>query len=320
MEQISMKQVWELAHSCAMFVVEHWAAGGSKVHLVGVPRGGVVAAIVMSSAMPDHFRVSSAAAVQSDSSHRELPLVIVEDIIVTGSQARRAYEACVADGVVSLVSKGNGPRPALEGVVNSSAALVPAGQWVQFPWEAADPDAGTPEDAVRRLIEYVGDDPAREGLVDTPRRVLAYLDEVREGGKVAVEARTFASASDDLLVVSGIALSSLCEHHMLPYQGTAAVAYIPQEKLLGLSKIARLVQQAASGLTVQEDLTRSIAERVIEASGSPDVAVVTEATHSCMIARGVRAVGSETLASAMLGRFRQEDALRAEALALLVRR
>lgn len=327
MHKLTIEDVTELAGRCAKELATAFPES-SSLHLVGIPRGGLVAALAIAEALP-RVRAGWCACVHSSTDGplgpEHSPLVLVDDIVATGQTLERAAAVQLhVPAAAVLVSKvfegGTSPYSLPLGLLLVRGARFSSSSWVQFPWETADPDAGAPEDAVRRLIEYVGDDPAREGLVDTPRRVLAYLDEVREGGKVEVEARTFASASDDLLVVSGIALSSLCEHHMLPYQGTAAVAYIPKERLLGLSKIARLVQQAASGLTVQEDLTRSIAERVIEASGSPDVAVVTEAAHSCMIARGVRAVGSETLASAMLGRFREEDALRAEALALLVRR
>lgn len=324
MYKLTIEDVTKLAAVCAERLAELFPTNSPPLHLIGIPRGGLVAALAIANALPRSSGLRGYVHSTADPPGPEhTPLVVVDDILVTGKTLTRAVTQTGAKTAAVLVSKiSGGPSVLPTGFAVTCGLQFPAGDtpWVQFPWEVNDPDQGQPEDAVRRLIEHAGDDPTRPGLIETPKRVLAFLDELREGGATEVDAKTFESQSDDLLVVTGIPLASLCEHHMLPYYGTAAVGYIPAGRLLGLSKIARIVQQVASGLTVQEDLTRCIAERVIEASDSPNVAVVTQASHSCMIARGVRAVGSETLASAMLGQFREDQSLRAEALTLLTRR
>lgn len=173
-------------------------------------------------------------------------------------------------------------------------------------------------EAVKVLILYLGGNPDQEDLKDTPRRVLAFYDEF----KAACEPQDFTwfqSDVSDLLVVKDVPLFSLCAHHILPYYGKAHVGYLPSGRLLGLSKVARIVRQQASRLTVQEELSRDIAKAVQEATASQDVAVVTEASHMCMAMRGIRAVGAQATASAMLGRFRSEPELRAEFLGIVRR-
>ena len=173
------------------------------------------------------------------------------------------------------------------------------------------------EEAVRVLIRYLGDDPTRPGLVETPARVLRMFDEIREAGKVDNVLTTFeSSTAKDLVIVRNIPLYSLCEHHMMPYYGDASVAYIPEGQVLGLSKIARLVDKHASGLTIQEELSSVIAHSVQEAAKCKSVAVVTRATHMCMVMRGVKAHNSSTVASAMLGEFRNNPTLRMEFMSL----
>ncbi len=170
----------------------------------------------------------------------------------------------------------------------------------------------TPEDAVCRLLEYAGADLSDPELKDTPRRVLAVLDELRDAAEQVVEATTFDAANRDLIVVRGIQFYSLCAHHMLPFFGTASVGYLPQHKLLGLSKVPRVARKLASVLTTQERFTHALAEAISEMAETPDVAVVTNALHTCAVMRGPRAGGTELVASAMLGAFREDAALRAE--------
>lgn len=176
-------------------------------------------------------------------------------------------------------------------------------------------------DGVRALLLAVGEDPDREGLRDTPRRVLAALREMSAGlgeDAAAVLGTTFeADGYDQVVVLRDVAFASLCEHHLLPFVGRAHVGYLPGARVVGLSKLARLVEAHARRPQIQERMTRDIAldiERVLCARG---VAVVVEASHECMACRGVRKAGATMVTSEMLGRFRDTPAARAEVLSLM---
>jgi len=234
-------------------------------------------------------------------------IVLVDDVRMTGRTMAEAA-SLLAPNVLAkavLVHKGRA-SDILSGLE------VAAGEWVTFPWETREA-GGIPLDAVERLIEYAGDDPTRLGLKDTPARVLRFLDEIREN---PYQPMAFESSIGDLQVTGNIPFAGLCEHHLQSYWGTAAIGYIPNGKLIGLSKASRALASAASGLTMQEEVTARAAKLISQDADTPDVAVVTTAQHSCMIARGVKAIGSYSVSSAMLGKFRVSPALRAEFMAL----
>ncbi|HVM55491.1 MAG TPA: GTP cyclohydrolase I FolE [Acidimicrobiales bacterium] len=180
-------------------------------------------------------------------------------------------------------------------------------------------DRARVEAAVREILLAVGEDPDRDGLLDTPARVARMYDEVLAGIGQNAEAHlevTFDADHDEMIMVRDIALVSNCEHHMIPFIGKAHVAYIPGKdgRITGLSKLARLVDVYARRLQVQERLTSQIAdtlERELEPRG---VLVVIEAEHLCMSMRGVRKPGSTTVTSAVRGLFRESVATRAEAM------
>lgn len=165
-------------------------------------------------------------------------------------------------------------------------------------------------EAVRMIIEAIGEDPEREGLRDTPRRVADMLEEILEGYSVEDEYAWFTETSD-LVVVSGIRFYSLCEHHILPFFGVAHVAYLPRGRVVGLSKIVRVVYKYARRLQIQERMAQQVADEVAKITGSPDVMVVTEAYHMCMIMRGVR-TPAPTIAIAARGLFYNDKSLREE--------
>ncbi|MEZ5168140.1 MAG: GTP cyclohydrolase I FolE [Acidimicrobiales bacterium] len=179
--------------------------------------------------------------------------------------------------------------------------------------------------AVREILEAIGEDPDRDGLVETPSRVARMYAEVCAGiheDPAAHLAVTFEAGHDEMVMVRDIPLYSLCEHHLIPFLGKAHVAYIPNEtgRVTGLSKLARLVDGYAKRPQVQERLTTQIAE-AIEASLSPrGVLVVIEAEHLCMSMRGVRKAGASTVTSSVTGIFRENVATRAEAMRFLERR
>jgi GTP cyclohydrolase I len=163
----------------------------------------------------------------------------------------------------------------------------------------------------REILIGLGEDPDREGLLDTPVRAAKAMQYLCHGYDQSVEeivnGALFASDNDEMVIVDDIELYSLCEHHLLPFIGKAHVAYIPTGKVLGLSKIARLVDMFARRLQIQENLTRQIADAVQQVTGAAGVAVVIEARHMCMMMRGVEKQNSTMNTSVMLGAFRESS-------------
>ncbi|MDG9925792.1 MULTISPECIES: GTP cyclohydrolase I FolE [unclassified Pseudomonas] len=175
----------------------------------------------------------------------------------------------------------------------------------------------------REILLGLGEDPQREGLRDTPERAAKAMQYLCHGYAQSLEeivnGALFASASDELVIVRDIELYSLCEHHLLPFIGKAHVAYIPTGKVLGLSKVARIVDMYARRLQIQESLTRQIAEAIQSVTNAAGVAVVIEAQHMCMMMRGVEKQNSQMLTSVMLGAFRESSNTRQEFLQLIGR-
>ena len=165
------------------------------------------------------------------------------------------------------------------------------------------------EAAVRTLIAYIGDNPAREGLLDTPKRVVGAYEELYRGyGESPAEAleRQFSETGkyDDFVLVKDISFNSACEHHMMPFTGKAHVAYMPVDKVVGLSKLARLVDVYARRLQTQEHMTSQIATAIEEILKPSGIAVMVEAEHMCMSLRGVEKPGSSTITTQFIGSFR----------------
>lgn len=176
-------------------------------------------------------------------------------------------------------------------------------------------------DLIRRMIVLLGEDPAREGLRRTPERfekALRFLTSgYRQDAETILNGAMFSVCYDEMVVVKDIEVYSLCEHHLLPFFGRCHVAYIPSKKVLGLSKIARLVNMYARRLQVQERLTNQVARAIEEKLSPQGVGVIIEARHLCMVMRGVEKQQSSAVTSAMLGAFRENKQTRDEFLALV---
>ena len=176
------------------------------------------------------------------------------------------------------------------------------------------------EDLVREMIVRLGEDPTREGLERTPERVHRALEQLTKGDKEDAEAilrgALFTVGYDEMVIVKDIEMFSLCEHHLLPFFGKVHIAYIPNGKVIGLSKLPRLVEVFARRLQVQERLTTQIAETIQNSIEPQGVGVVIEARHLCMMMRGIEKQNSSTVTSAMVGCF-QEKETRAEFLSLV---
>lgn len=177
------------------------------------------------------------------------------------------------------------------------------------------------EEHYKALIAALGEDPQREGLRDTPRRAAAALRFLTHGYHQSLEALVnnaiFESQNNEMVIVRDIELYSLCEHHLLPFVGRCHVAYLPNNKVIGLSKIPRIVDMYARRLQIQENLTQQIAESIQQVTDAVGVGVVIEARHLCMMMRGVGKQNSSMTTSMMLGRFREDPRTRTEFLTLI---
>ena len=177
------------------------------------------------------------------------------------------------------------------------------------------------EKLTQLTLVQIGEDPTREGLIDTPKRVAKALEYLTSGYQSNVDEvinnAVFEDACDEMVLVKDIEFYSLCEHHMLPFFGRAHVAYLPQGRVIGLSKIARIIDVFARRLQVQERLTSQVADALMDALAPHGVAVVMEADHFCMMMRGVQKQNSSTITSAMRGSFKTDPSTRAEFMGLI---
>ena len=186
------------------------------------------------------------------------------------------------------------------------------------------PSRAEAEEAIRVLLRWAGEDATREGLLDTPARVVRAYEEYFGGydvDPVALLARTFAETDgyDEIVLLRDIRFESFCEHHMAPIIGRAHVAYLPRTRVVGISKLARVVDAYARRLQIQEKMTAQIANTLDEVLQPLGVAVVIEATHQCMTTRGVHRPGTSLVTSRMLGAFRTNPSTRREFLAMIQR-
>lgn len=269
----------------AMIAMDEGAPQALKVY--GIPRGGAVLAGILE---------ATRGCVAVDDPNKAD--VIVDDIIDSGATQAR-YEETFKKPVWALMKKGS------------------AHGWIVFPWEGNDPLKDI-EDTVIRQLQFLGEDPNREGLKETPARAMKALLEMTSGYQQdpkKILSKVFVEPCDEMVVVRDIPFWSLCEHHLLPFHGTATVAYVPSGKIVGLSKIPRTIQAFARRLQVQERLTQQIAQAMNEALEPKGVGVLVKASHLCMAIRGIRSEG-EMVTSCLLGAMKDDPKAREEFLAL----
>jgi len=177
------------------------------------------------------------------------------------------------------------------------------------------------EHAFLQILEQLGEDPARDGLADTPKRAASAMQFLTKGYREElseiVNNALFESDTSEMIIVQDIELYSMCEHHLLPFIGKCHVAYLPTGKVLGLSKVARIVDMYARRLQIQENLTKQIAEAIQSVTNAAGVGVIIEAQHMCMMMRGVEKQNSMMKTSIMLGQFQGDQSTRMEFLSLL---
>lgn len=264
-----------------------------------IPRGGVPAALALSAAW-ERLRHAQGG-----------PALFIADEPVTA-------DFYVDDLIDSGATLGRYPDKPFFALLDKRAWCHGV-DWVQWPWEGTA--VGGIEDNVRRLIQYVGEDAGRGGLLETPGRVAkAWLEWCsgygQEPGEVLKCFEDGADGCDEMVVVKDIPLYSKCEHHMADIFGTATIAYVPNGRIVGLSKLDRLLEVYARRLQVQERLTGQVADALMEHLGAKGAGVVIKARHMCMESRGVRKQGHHTVTSALRGVFKDQAATRAEFLAL----
>ena len=286
----------------AVFDKTHKKAFRKRATLYGVPKGGVVPCELIARELRSRhwetFVVNSA----------ETANVIVDDLVDSGKTRRKFMEK--HPGAVFL--------PLYNKLANECDSEL---GWIVFPWERENDRDTSADDIPVRLLQYIGEDPEREGLTDTPKRFLNAWREWTSGygqdPKAVVRAFTDGAENvDEMVVVSDIPFYSHCEHHLAPFFGCAHIAYIPQGRILGLSKFKRLTDIFARRLQVQERLTNQIADVIDEVLQPRGVGVMVEARHLCMESRGINSPGQTTTTSALRKAMRSQADTRDEFLRL----
>ena len=262
----------------------------------GIPRGGIPAAMAVVARHGGLTLVDDPA--EAD--------IFIDDIIDSGDTMKRWCDQYPGKPFFALIDKTKEDDPCRDA-------------WIVFPWEASA-ESGI-EDNIKRLLQYVGEDPERGGLLETPRRVAKAWGHWCSGyGKYAADIlKVFedgAEKCDEMVIVKDIPIYSKCEHHLADIFGTATIAYIPNGKIVGLSKLSRLADMFARRLQVQERLTNQIADALEEHLQPKGVGVIVRARHLCMESRGICQQGHHTITSALRGVLKDKPEARAEFMEL----
>jgi GTP cyclohydrolase I len=292
---LSSTDVSVLVGKMAEFLV---AKHGNCFSVYGVPRGGIPVAYMLKNFLPNITIVDIP----------EPADVFVDDLIDSGATESR-YETLYQKPLYALLDKR--PQPAADR------------PWVVFPWEKGESDKSA-DDIPIRFLQYIGEDPNRDGLKETPQRMLRAWGEIYAGYQMKekeILGRVFDNDKnyDEMVVLKDIEFYSTCEHHALPFFGKAHVAYIPTTKIVGISKLARLVDCFAKRLQVQERMTQQIVNNIEQVLKPLGAACIIEAQHLCMKSRGVEKQNSIMVTSALSGVFKKPET-RAEFLSMIGRK
>ena len=292
---LSHADIAHLAEIAAVTIARAYP-GFSEITAYAVPRGGIPAAYAVLANNPAITLVRTP----------NEAMCFIDDIVDSGETMRRYCDDYPGRPFFALVDK-------------TDEACYFRDKWVVFPWEGEV--ESSIEDNIRRLLQFVGEDPTRGGLLETPHRVAKAWQHWTSGYDKRPEdiLKVFedgADGCDEMVLVKDIPFYTHCEHHMAPFFGTATVAYIPDGKIVGLSKISRVVDIFARRLQVQERLTNQIADAINDSLSPKGVGVVVKARHLCMESRGICQQGHHTVTSALRGALKELPAARAEFMSL----
>lgn len=297
MRKITYSDLEEYCHQLAWIINNHIVETGAEPYdsIYAVPRGGVPIALLMNEKLQLPM-IEDAALITPKT-------LIVDDICDSG----RTLAKFPDNDAATIYKKIDSPRPRWN--------LFDTDEWIEFPYEQTERDE---EDNIVRILETLGEDPSREGLRDTPKRVMKFYREFLTPDEFKFT--TFdAEGTDEMIVQKDIPFFSLCEHHLAPFFGTATIAYIPNGKIVGLSKLARTVDLYARKFQNQERITSQIAERLTEELNPLGVAVILKARHFCMEMRGIKTHDVSTTTSKLTGVFKDKPEARAEFMSIAVK-
>jgi len=268
------------------------------IRIYGVPRGGISAALLV---LREIVLLRKLPIMVEDPNVAD---VIIDDIIDSGkTKAKFANKVFFA-----LVDKQNSYDKNMG--------------WVVFPWERMQNEGDGPVENVRRILEYIGEDPEREGLKETPQRVIKSYEKLFGGYKQNPRdiIKVFEEPCDEMVLVKNIEFYSTCEHHLLPFYGFAHVAYIPKDgKVIGVSKLARLVEVFSRRAQIQERICQQVTEALMDIVQPLGAACVLEAKHMCMVCRGIEKQNSKMVTSSLRGVFLEKSEVRAEFMSMIGR-
>jgi len=260
-----LRITWDEANSMALHVLEKLKK--APVAVYPVPRGGIYAALILQN---QAMRSNMAVMIVNDLQDAD---IVIDDIIDSGATRRRYKDLC---------------RRPFHALVDKSSSKEDA--WYIFPWEQYNNETG-PQENIKRILEYIGEDPEREGLIETPDRVVKSYQELYCGYGMKVEdlIKVFEDgACDEMVILKDIEFYSNCEHHMLPFFGKAHIAYIPDKQVIGVSKLARILEVFSRRLQIQERLCQQVTNALDDLLCPKGSACILEAEHFCMTSRGVQ--------------------------------
>lgn len=293
--ELSWSEVYERAFHVAKRIKKQWR--NTPVSAFPVPNGGIPAALSVQAA----YNALSEKYIMSITENALTADIILDDIIDSGA-TREKFDG---QPFYALANKLEGPD-----LSNS---------WISFPWERAIKDDG-PEDNIRRLLQFIGEDPKREGLLKTPHRVTQSYKELFAG--YTESPKDFMTvfedgACDEQVILRNVEFVSHCEHHMLPFFGSAHIAYVPDKKVIGVSKLVRLLEVYSRRLQIQERLCQQVTAALDDNLQPRGSACILTAKHLCMVCRGVKKQHSEMITSSLTGIYRTDAAARSELMSLI---